>query len=464
VSYVLEGSGQKSGNRVRLNFDLVDAVNDIQIWSDYYDEEIREAEEIFRLQSSVALRVAKEIQVVIKPGEEKKIKTIPTKNLNAYYYYQMGREEHNKFAYQWNISAIENARRFYSRALECDSLFAPPYCWLAYTYLHRRTFLEDLYDDTSDSALILADIALSIDGQIGEPFLIRGWYYFQAGDFNRALKESDLAERLGSDCLQIYDLRAWCYWGIDLSRSIENFKRLLACPGGQQIPSVYRKMGYLYNHAGYPRQSEYYFREAFNLEKDTVAMFNGLARIAFSDNHYPEAIELGLKGYALDSLDPMILEILAFSYMFNRQPDRAAAYFKKCLEDPGRLLDRYYHILGPAGYSYWMTGRLEEAEILFEEQTRHASRIIEKNLPINKAESLYRLAAIYSIRGDTAKALSYLRSFSRDPCMVYYRPTMLKHDPSFDNLRDHPEFQQIHNDIVNWYQREYAGIGNTLKF
>jgi tetratricopeptide (TPR) repeat protein len=440
----------------------VDAVSDKQVWSDHYDEENPEAEEIFRLQSSVALRVAEEIQVVINPGEEKKIKTIPTKNLSAYYFYRMGREEHDKFIFQWDIPSIEKARRFYQRSLEHDSLFAPPYCWLAYTYLHRRTYLEDLYDDTSDSALVLADIALSIDDQIAHPYLIRGWYYFQAGEFHRALKECDLAERLDSAETQINSIRAWCYWGIDLSRSIEYFKRILSSSDGQQIPSVYKVLGYLYHYAGYPRQAEYYFREAFSLEEDSVALFNGLARIAFSDNHYSKAIELGLKGYASDTLDPMILEILGFSYLFNRQPDMAAVYFKKCLEDPETTMERYYLILGPAGYSYWMKGQFEEAEILFKEQIRHAKRIIEKDLPFEKIESLYRIAAIHAIRGDTSKALDYLRSFSHDPVMVYYRPTMLNHDPSFDNLREHPEFKQIQKDVSTWYHKEYAGIGSSL--
>jgi TolB-like protein/AraC-like DNA-binding protein/Tfp pilus assembly protein PilF len=464
VSYVLEGSGQKSGNRVRLSITLVDAVNDQQIWSDYYDKEILTVEEIFGIQSDIAHQVAQNIKVVIKPEEREQIERIPTKSLNAYYYFQMGREEHNKFIYRGNIHAIENAIRFYCRALECDSMFAPPYCWLAYTYLHRRTYLEDLYDDSSDSALILADIALSIDDRIAEPYLIRGWYYFQAGDFNRALKESDRAEKLEPGSQHLYNLRAWSYWGTDLSRSVENFQRMLECSDGQPIPYVYKNLGNLYHYAGYPRQSEYYFREAFNLNGDTLALYNGLARIAFSDNLYPEAIELGLRGYAVDTLDPNILEILAFSYMFNRQPDRAAEYFEKCLESPETLMERYYLILGPAGYTYWMTGKREQAEILFSEQIKHASRIIEKDLPFEKAESFYRLAAIHSLREDTAQALSYLRSFSQDPFMVFYRPTMLNHDPSFDNLRNHPEFQQIRQDIEDWYQREQAGIGNSFQY
>jgi hypothetical protein len=109
-----------------------------------------------------------------------------------------------------------------------------------------------------------------------------------------------------------------------------------------------------------------------------------------------------------------------------------------------------------------MTGRLEEAEILFEEQIRHAKRIIEKDLPFEKIESFYRIAAIHAIRGDTSKALDYLRSFSHDPVMVYYRPTMLNHDPSFENLREHPEFKQIQKDVSTWYHKEYAGIGSSL--
>ena len=88
VSYILEGSGQKVGNRITLSVQLIDGADGYQLWSKRYDRMIEKAEDLFDLQSEIAQMVAREIEVVITPEEKKLIEKVPTENMIAYEIYQ----------------------------------------------------------------------------------------------------------------------------------------------------------------------------------------------------------------------------------------------------------------------------------------------------------------------------------------------------------------------------------------
>jgi TolB-like protein len=130
VSYIIEGSGLKHGDNVRLTIQLIDAINDKHIWSNTYN---RKTEEIFELQSEIAQLVARELEAIISPEEKELIEKIPTTSLTAHDFYQRGREEHNQY---WldndNKTALERAEEMYKEALEYDPTFALAYTGLAY--------------------------------------------------------------------------------------------------------------------------------------------------------------------------------------------------------------------------------------------------------------------------------------------------------------------------------------------
>lgn len=81
VSYFVEGSGQKVGNQIMLNVQLVQSNSDRQLWAKQYK---REVEDIFQLQIDVAKNIANNIEVIITPEEQKRIEKVPTQNLEAY--------------------------------------------------------------------------------------------------------------------------------------------------------------------------------------------------------------------------------------------------------------------------------------------------------------------------------------------------------------------------------------------
>jgi TolB-like protein len=77
AGYILEGSMQKIGQRIRITLQLIDQ-NDRHVWSEQYDREIEQPEDQFSLQSEIAEMVAREIGVLITPEEKQRMEKIPT--------------------------------------------------------------------------------------------------------------------------------------------------------------------------------------------------------------------------------------------------------------------------------------------------------------------------------------------------------------------------------------------------
>ncbi|MGM0392752.1 MAG: helix-turn-helix domain-containing protein, partial [Bacteroidota bacterium] len=90
VNYIVEGSGQKYGDEILLNIQLLEANTDRHLFSEQYRKKINEIKDLFDLQSEIALNVASRIHGEITPGEEKHIEEMPTESMAAYNYYLQG--------------------------------------------------------------------------------------------------------------------------------------------------------------------------------------------------------------------------------------------------------------------------------------------------------------------------------------------------------------------------------------
>jgi len=127
VNFLLTGSVQKDGNRVRVIVQLIDAKQDQHIWSDKYD---RKLSDIFLIQSDIARQVADQLQAVLSSEEKQKIEKIPTKNTEAYNLYLMGRFFWNKRTEDGLKKSIE----YFSKAVAADPDYALAYAGLADAY------------------------------------------------------------------------------------------------------------------------------------------------------------------------------------------------------------------------------------------------------------------------------------------------------------------------------------------
>jgi TolB-like protein/Flp pilus assembly protein TadD len=471
VSYVLEGSGQRDGNKIRLTVQLLDAKNDKHIWSDSY---YREIEDIFELQSEIAQSIAAEIKAIITPEEKQLIEKVPTTSLTAYDFYQRGREEHEKY---WldndNREALERAEDLYNKALEYDSTFAKAFTGLAlidynkhsqfalYSGIFSNTYFEEEF---LDSILILADIALSYDDQLAEAYTVKGRYYLAKGLLEQAVKEFDKAIKFNPNDWMAYSGKGYLYRFDDIIKTIENFQKAASLNHGSELPGLLVDIGWAYYSAGFIKKNNYYIQEALKLDDDSAAYYWSLASSEYWLGNYEKAIEFGEKAYAIGSTHTSNLNILGESYMHLGQYEESLKYFNKWDEELKALGILSINNMHRIGYVYWLNGYKEEANYYFNEQINYCNRSIEMGRLYAKLSwTSYDLAGVYAFRGEKDKAFENLRVFNQKQRMILTWVTHFNHDPLFDSIRNEPEFQQIVRDVEAKYQAEHERVRKWLE-
>ena len=125
VRYVLQGSVQRAGGRLRINVQLVDAKDGNHLWAERYD---RDSADIFSVQDDVISRIVAALEVTLTTGERQHIARIPTRNLEAYDYYL--RAEAENF-YKSDFRTIGRALDYYQKAIALDPNFAEAHAGLA---------------------------------------------------------------------------------------------------------------------------------------------------------------------------------------------------------------------------------------------------------------------------------------------------------------------------------------------
>jgi tetratricopeptide (TPR) repeat protein len=118
VRYVLEGSVRKSGNRIRITGQLIDAASGAHLWADRYDGAL---EDVFELQDQVAASVVGAITPSVSQAEMERAKRKPTSSLDAYDYYLRGLAAHC----QYTKDGTDQAVGLYEQAIALDPQFAP---------------------------------------------------------------------------------------------------------------------------------------------------------------------------------------------------------------------------------------------------------------------------------------------------------------------------------------------------
>jgi TolB-like protein len=129
VGFVGECSVQRSGDRIRLIFQLLDARTGGQVWANDSEREVT-AGNLFDIQSDIAQRIASAMRAVLTPEEVARLASAPTENTDAY-------EEYLKGRFQWSTlspGALELAAEHFRRAIDLDSAFAHAYSGLADSY------------------------------------------------------------------------------------------------------------------------------------------------------------------------------------------------------------------------------------------------------------------------------------------------------------------------------------------
>src|SRR5213083_2455170 len=189
VSNILEGSVRRSGNKVRVNVQLIDANNDEHIWANDYD---RDVTDVFAIQSDLAQKIAEALQAKLSPGEKSQMERKPTENAEAYLAFV---QAHNLSCAFEDLEKLKQSEQLYARAIELDPNFAlaiARYSQLESWFLHDI----DRTPERREKARTLAERALQLQPDLPEAHLALGFvYYYGDNNYDAALKEFEIAQR-----------------------------------------------------------------------------------------------------------------------------------------------------------------------------------------------------------------------------------------------------------------------------
>ena len=125
VRYVLEGSVQRSADRIRINAHLIDALTGRPIWAERYDGDLKD---LFALQDEITVKILTATQVKLTEGEDARLRTKGTKNLDAYLKLLQARQ-YMLFVNKENCAL---ARELTEQALALDPQYAAAYIMLSW--------------------------------------------------------------------------------------------------------------------------------------------------------------------------------------------------------------------------------------------------------------------------------------------------------------------------------------------
>jgi TolB-like protein/Tfp pilus assembly protein PilF len=484
VAHILEGSVQKRGDAVRVNVQLIKAANDSHLWAETFD---RKLTDVFSVESEVAKAIADQLRVKLTGREEKIIEAKPTENPAAYDEYLRG------LAYTLkSVSTSANAlgaQKHLKEAVRLDPKFA--LAWALLSTVDARNYLTQSLPPTvalRDEARQAAENALSLQPNLGEALLAKGFYHYA--------------------CLKDYDTAVHYF---------EQARKFL--PNSSRIPE---SLAYVERRRGQWERSEAHLIEAERLDPRNVSVLTGFATNYVCLRRFPEAVrkldqvldiipddadtlaakariaqaegDLARASTLLAPLRPTAedsgaLEIQAYQSILERRPEQMISRLKEILAAKpdatlGYVTGELRFWLGWAqevagdqagAQESWRQARSELEPFLKEQPDNYsllgdlaltnmglgdkaaafalAERAVAAN-PVEKdavrgpvpIEILARVAARNGEPDRAITALQKLLSIPYDGAMAVGPPltsALLRLDPMFDSLRSDPRFQKL---------------------
>ncbi len=218
VSHILEGSVRKSGGRVRITAQLIDAASDGHVWAERYD---RDLSDIFALQDEISEAIVNALKLKLLPEEKKAIEHRGTSNIEAYNLFLMARQ----YSVSGNLGDSRRSEaiiRLCRRATEIDPGYAQAWALIAVTQVNLRFYAGS----TGDTGLDSAERALTLDANLAEAHAAKGVVLIHDGDVEGARKEIEVALRLDPESYEVNRAAARLHYSTrEIDASIPFFEK-----------------------------------------------------------------------------------------------------------------------------------------------------------------------------------------------------------------------------------------------
>jgi adenylate cyclase len=190
VKYILEGSVQRAGDRVRITAQLIDATTDFHMFSKTYD---RDLEDIFALQDEITLNIIKSMEVTLTVGEQAYSWEATSTNIQAYDNFMKAHECIIQFEKDKNAQA----RNYAMDAIKYDQQYTGAYFIVGMTYLNDSMFgWHNSPLNSFEKAEQFADKAISLPNKLESAYILSAWIGLYKREFDEVLTRGKLAIEL----------------------------------------------------------------------------------------------------------------------------------------------------------------------------------------------------------------------------------------------------------------------------
>jgi TolB-like protein/Tfp pilus assembly protein PilF len=280
VAHILEGSVRKSGDRIRISAQLIDAATDSHLWSETYERELSAAN-VFDIQTQIASSIATELNAVLATKRGAGAPRPPTRNLQALEAYLLGKQRMALRSRQ----ALSESVEYFETAVAYDPDYAQAYLGLADAFL-LLNYVGHLDLDTALSrARPALEKALQLDDRLGAAYASLGLMRSLQGDIRGA--ESALKDAIAMDP---NDAKAYHWYGDLLIYSFGN--PAAAIPNlrkARQLdplsPVIVVTLGEAYSAVGDLAEGMRLYRKSLEIDPDFGSAYNliGITFIALGD-------------------------------------------------------------------------------------------------------------------------------------------------------------------------------------
>ena len=327
VQYFVEGSGQKIGNEIMLNIQLIEASSDRHLWAENYN---RNTEDIFKLQKEIAKKIASQVQAIITPEEEKRLSEVPTKSIEAYDAYLKGRE----LFYKGDQDSYHQAISYYEQAIKLDPEFAEAYAGISISYYFLdMNKSEKQYADQINN---FADKALLYGPQSPTSLVAKSLYYMHQGDYMAALPHLEKALEYNPNSALTMNLLSDFY-----TRFVPNTEKYLeyALKGARlDIASndsttasfIYLHISNAFIQSGFVEEAENYINKSIDYDPENLFSYYVKAYILYAKNRdFQQTETLLLETLSKDSTRLDVMQEVAKIYYMQRNYEQAYEYYDK---------------------------------------------------------------------------------------------------------------------------------------
>jgi TolB-like protein/DNA-binding winged helix-turn-helix (wHTH) protein/Tfp pilus assembly protein PilF len=291
VDAVIEGSVQRTGDRVRISTQLIHAPTDTHLWAREYE---RELTDILKLQSEVARAVADEIRIQVTADERARMASAGTVNPAAHQEYLLGQYHLWRLTEEHLAQAVDH----FERATHLDPGYAPALAGLSHAWWWRGIWGSKTFKEVEAPSRAAARKALELDPRLAEAHVSMGRINYQDWDWTGAEKEFGRALEIDPNNLDAHFFHGMLFMALGrFPEAIAHMERAEQLdPLSSTVQSGFGRVLY---RARKFEEAISHLNRAIALEPQSPGGYTRLADVYEEMGRYAEALALHKKGHSL---------------------------------------------------------------------------------------------------------------------------------------------------------------------